>query len=455
MKTIHLIIILLVLFAFAALGNLYLTNHELLNRELLLPGDTKAKIWWVILGIFALGFLLNLVWTAGIETYRALKGLGASAATRAGQKLETRLREVRELMAHGQFTKARTQLGQILEDWPDNLGANFLRGEVLMKLGEGPEAIQHFEAMRSKFPALVEVRYQLADALVAGRRGDEALEILRKLAHDHPKLALRALRRLRAIHADAGRWEEALEAHKKLAGAFPAELNQAERAQGVALVFQVGLLKVDSDQFKEATQVFQQVIKEDPQFGPAYLSLGRCMILQDQEAQGLELWLEGFRATGEGAFLQEVEDYFIQSGRPEEGLALLRRVSASSEHATTAKFFLGKMHYRLEMLEEALDLFQEVRSQVVYSPILFFFMAKIHARRGRLEPALNEYRQLLRNLGILKMRYECAVCGHRSQEYGDRCESCSSWNSVHFLFKESELPEFPLRPESGSWILGA
>ena len=176
------------------------------------------------------------------------------------------------------------------------------------------------------------------------------------------------------------------------------------------------------------------------------------MILQDQEAQGLEILLEGFRKTGEGTFLQELEDYFIQLGRPEDGLALMRRVAATSRHSTTAKFFLGKMLYRLEILDEALDLFQEVRSQVVYSPILFFFMAKIHSRRARLDAALNEYRQLLRNLGILKLRYECAVCGHRTQDFSDRCDSCGSWNSSHFMFKESDLPEGPIRGESGSWM---
>jgi len=212
------------------------------------------------------------------------------------------------------------------------------------------------------------------------------------------------------------------------------------------------MLRVEADQFREAAQVFQQIVKEDPAFVAAYLSLGRCMVLQDQEAQGLEIWLEGFRATGEGALLQELEDFFIQSGKPEEGLAVLQRVAATSEHGTTAKFFLGKFYYRLEILDEALDLFQEVRSQVVYSPILFFYMAKIHARRGRLEQALNEYRQLLRNLGVLKLRFECQACGHKVQDYQERCESCGSWNSLHFLFKENDLSELNMRPETGSWL---
>ena len=165
----------------------------------------------------------------------------------------------------------------------------------------------------------------------------------------------------------------------------------------------------------------------------------------------MEIWLEGFRTTGEGAMLQEIEDYFIQSGKPEEGLSVLRRVAATSEFTTTAKFFLGKMLYRLEILDEALVLFQEVRAQVVYSPILYFFMAKIHARRGRMEQALNEYRQLLRNLGVLKMRYECSVCGHKSPDYADRCDACASWNCNHFLFKENEMPELHLRSETGPW----
>lgn len=455
MKLLNVLFIALIAFVLTSVVWFLIPNAAVLSADVSLGTDIQLKVSTLLIGVFLLGFFINILYNFVMEVRRAIKGLDASAATRAGQRLEVRLREVRELIAHGLVAQAKASLGKILEDWPENVGANFLRGEVLMKLGESAGAAQHYEAMRAKFPELMEVRYQLADALSAARRGDDAVEVLRKIANDKPKQALRALRRLRALHADGGRWEEALEAHKKLVSDFPAELNQAERAQGVALAYQVGLIKVDTDHFKEAVQVFQTIVKEDPSFIPAYLSSGRCMILQDQETQGVEIWLEGFRATGEGAFLQEIEDYYIQSGRPEDGLAVLRRVAATSEHATSAKFFLGKMHYRLEMLEEALELFQEVRAQVVYSPILFFFMAKIHARRGRLDQALNEYRQLLRNLGVLRLRFECSVCGHRSPDHADRCESCGSWNSIHFLFKESDLPDLPLRPESGQWILGA
>ncbi len=453
MKLLSFLFAILAIVLFIALGNIYLTNHDILNRTLVIYGDQRVQVWVVIVGVFTLGFVLNVMYTVVREVIRAVQGLNASAATRAGRRISVRILDARELMAHGLYGQAREALDSILLEQSDHAGAQLMRGETLLKLGDLEGAVKQFEALAKAAPTHCEARYQLAEALVANRNSEAAIGVLKKLAAEHPKQALKALRRLRALYGEAQRWDEALEIHKKLAQQFGSELSHGERAQGTALAYQVGLAKVDQDQFKEAAQTFQQVLKEDPAFIPAYLSLGRTMILQDQEQPGLEIWLEGFRATGEGAFLQEIEDYYIQMGKPEEGLSLLRRITATSQHATTAKFFLGKMLYRLEILDEALEQFQEVRSQVVYSPILFFFMAKIHSRRGRLDAALNEYRQLLRNLGVLKLRFECGICGHKTMDYTDRCESCSSWNSMHFLFKESDLPEAPLRPETGSgWL---
>jgi len=452
MRFINVIFIAIIAFALVSVGYVYVENHVVLSQEIVLIQDHRVRVTSLLIGVFLLGFILNLLYTGFMEIRRMVKNLNASAATRAGKRISAQLQDAREQIAHGLLTQARQSLEALLRERSNHLAASLLLGEVLLKTGEPDQAVKHLETLVTSEPELVEPQYLLADAYIASRNSSSAITLLKRLAGDHPKEALRALRRLRALYVESSHWEEALEIHKRLIGRFLSDLNQAERAQGVALTFQTGLLKVEADQFKEAAQTFQQVLKEDSSFVPAYLGLGRCMILQDQEAQGIEIWLEGFRTSGEGAMLQEIEDYFIQCGRPEEGLSVLQRVAATSEHQTTAKFFLGKMYYRLEILDEALELFKDVRAQVVYSPILFFFMAKIHARRGRMEQALNEYRQLLRNLGILKLRYECNVCSHRTTDYQDRCESCGSWNSVHFLFKENELSEVHLRPESGSWL---
>lgn len=451
MRLVNILFVLLIGAFLVWLGTVYINNPVFLTQVSLGNGVHISVLLLVVIVFFA-GLVLNVLYSGYMEIRRMVKNLNASAATRAGKRLSTLLREAEDAMAHGLLGEAQASCYAILKERPDHVPAGLLLSDALMKQGDTGAAVKHLEQLCLAHPDLVEPRYQLAEALVTARNAEGAATLLKQLAGDHPKQALRALRRLRALHVEAGRWEEALDVHKRLVSRFQSELNQAERAQGTALTFQVGLVKVEADLFKEASLIFQQVIKDDASFVPAYLALGRCMILQDQEPQGLEIWLEGFRATGEGALLQEIEDYFIQCGRPDEGLEVLQRVAATSAHQTTAKFFLGKMYYRLEILDKALELFQEVRAQVVYSPILFFFMAKIHGRRGRSEQALNEYRQLLRNLGVLKLRYECQVCGRRTPDFLDRCDACGSWNSIHFLFKENELSEIHLRPESGSWL---
>jgi lipopolysaccharide biosynthesis regulator YciM len=451
MRLVNILFVLLIGLFLVWLGSVYIHN-PVFSESVHLWNDVQISVLLLVVLVFFAGLVLNVIYSGYMEIRRMVKNFNASAATRAGRRISTLLQEARDLMAHGLLGQARETLEAILRERADHVPALLLMSDVLMKQGDTETAVKHLESLCLAQVDLVEPRYQLADALVAARNREGAINLLKQLAGDHPKSALRALRRLRALYVEGNLWEEALDVHKRLASRFQGELNQAERGQGVALQFQVGLQKVEADLFKDASLIFQQVLKEDASFVPAYLALGRCMILQDQEPQGIEIWLEGFRTTGEGALLQEIEDYFIQCGRPEDGLAVLQRVAATSAHQTTAKFFLGKMYYRLEILDEALVLFQEVRAQVIYSPILFFFMAKIHGRRGRTDQALNEYRQLLRNLGVLKLRYECSVCGRRTPDYLDRCESCGGWNSVHFLFKENELSETHLRPESGSWL---
>lgn len=298
--------------AFAGvLVNIYLDNYKIFHQSLTLYGNYQIRIGTLLLAVFLLGFFLNLLYNVYMGIRNMMRGLNASAATRAGKRISSQLQDARNLLSHGLTVQAREALEALLKERQDYTPASLLLGEVYLKQGDTDHAVKHLENLCLAKPELLEAKYQLAEALLASRDTEGAVTILKQIAGDHPKLALRALRRLRALHAEVGRWEEALEVHKRLMTRFQSELNQAERSQGTALLYQVGLTQVEADQYKEAAQTFQQVLKEDGNFVPAYLSLGHCMILQDQEAQGMGIWQEGFRTTGEGALLQEIEDYFI------------------------------------------------------------------------------------------------------------------------------------------------
>jgi tetratricopeptide (TPR) repeat protein len=257
MRLVNVFFFVLLAFVLFVLGNLYLTNHDLLIREVVIFGES-IKIQSVILLAFLLGFLLNVLYTGIMELVRLVRGLNDSADTRLVKRISERMQDARDLIAHGLPREAKEILETVLEQRKAHIPARILLGDILMKTGSPEEAVKVFESICHDDPDQVEARYQLAEALMAVRNPEASAEVLKKLAADKPKKALRAWRRLRAVHMEAQRWDEAMEAHKKLLASFPTELTQGEKAQGSALMYQVGMAKVEADQFKDAAQIFQQ-----------------------------------------------------------------------------------------------------------------------------------------------------------------------------------------------------
>src|ERR1039458_288955 len=69
MRLVNVFFIVLLLLVLMVLGNLYLTNHDLLVREVVLFGES-IKLQSVILVTFLLGFLLNVLYTGIMEVIR-------------------------------------------------------------------------------------------------------------------------------------------------------------------------------------------------------------------------------------------------------------------------------------------------------------------------------------------------------------------------------------------------
>ena len=73
MRLVNVFFFVLLAFVLFVLGNLYLTNHDLLIREVVIFGES-IKIQSVILLAFLLGFLLNVLYTGIMELVRLVRG---------------------------------------------------------------------------------------------------------------------------------------------------------------------------------------------------------------------------------------------------------------------------------------------------------------------------------------------------------------------------------------------
>ena len=157
------------------LANLYVSNFALFNREMVLYGDTQIRVWVFTLVVLAVGFLINLIYNGYAALRDMVKGLNASAATRMGRRVSSRLSDARALIAHGLLSKAKVMLEEMFTDHPDHEGTTMLYGDVLLKAGDGEAAAKHFQKFCLKHPDHVEARYQLAEALLASRNSDGAM----------------------------------------------------------------------------------------------------------------------------------------------------------------------------------------------------------------------------------------------------------------------------------------
>ena len=169
-----------------------------------------------------------------MEIIRLVRGLNDSADTRLVKRISERMQDARDLVAHGLPREAKVILDSILEQRKEHIPARILLGEILLKTGSADEAVKLFESLCEDEPDQIEARYQLAEALMACTEPDASLVVLKKLAADQPKKALRAWRRLRAIHMEGQRWEEALEAHKKLTTLFRQRAHPGREGPGLS-----------------------------------------------------------------------------------------------------------------------------------------------------------------------------------------------------------------------------
>jgi uncharacterized membrane protein YciS (DUF1049 family) len=110
MRLINMIFIAIIAFVLCSVGYVYVQNQGIMATGVKLWSPVEVKVSTLLIGVFLLGFILNLLYTGIMELRRLIRGFSASAATRAGKRLSSVLQEARELLAHGLPEQARPLL---------------------------------------------------------------------------------------------------------------------------------------------------------------------------------------------------------------------------------------------------------------------------------------------------------------------------------------------------------
>ena len=269
-------------------------------------------------------------------------------------------------------------------------------------------------------------------------RYEDAIEILENLSRHVPPVLESAVRKkLRKVYMDAGKWSLALAVQEQIVAAASTD-GDAKREGDLKTCIHYELARhmAGEGKSKDAASMLKMLVKDNREFICAWVLLGDTLRKLEEEDRALDAYKEGFEATMAGILLHRIEDVHLQRERPEDALAAVNQMRFRVSRDIIPRFFLGRLYYRLEMLEEAYQFLSNLKPQASRSAVLHYILGSIEDRLGKSGDAASSYRRAAVENPAIVHEYWCFSCHTPQKTWQDRCPQCKAWNSVEINFKE-------------------
>ena len=167
--------------------------------------------------------------------------------------------------------------------------------------------------------------------------------------------------------------------------------------------------------------------------------MGEILIHEGKTKDAVEILKKVYARTRSVILLHRLEELFLDQGEPSEIIRVYQEALQQDPQNPVLQFYLGKLYYRLEMLDESARTLASIGERIKSSPTFHYLLGRIHERKGDLGRAIDAYVSCLQQLELGTAEYVCRVCRERYPDWRDFCARCGSWNSVELDFEEEHL----------------
>jgi len=439
-RTFFMILVLLgVLWGIAAM---WTANRDVLGQPVVLWGDTTTTVAWLLVAFLATGVVGTVV-LGGAREFSLM--IERSRLRKAGRKYEEIEEEYsRGLVAvvEGRDDEALAHFRKVLE-WDSRHFNTLIKiGEVLRGQEKFGEAIEYHRKAHHLKEDSTRPLYALVDDYEARGELDQARVVLGKIiAVDKNSVA--AWRKLRSVQMKEGDWKKAQDAHDrvvKLSGPKEPQ-NSSDHQTGVGIRYEMASARLAEGKTREAIGLLRRIIKDHGNFIPAHVKLGQAFAKQGNEGEACQAWFAGFETTGSPIFLTVLEEHYLEREEPLAAIEALKHCIASCRNDTLPRFYLGKLYFRLEMLDDAQSVLSSLEGRASYAPTLHYLLGRIHERRRNHAEANAQYRWVIKDMDLVQLEYRCQACEETMMAWADRCPGCGEWQAIEVNFREEISPE--------------
>jgi tetratricopeptide (TPR) repeat protein len=241
---------------------------------------------------------------------------------------------------------------------------------------------------------------------------------------------LTALIRMRDLYQRLNNWEELYETQRRLlANPLTPSEQEVEHRKLSGFKYEFGRSLLEAGNYERARKIFRGVIKLDKDFIPAYLGLGEVYLEEGKTKEAAGLWEKAYKMTSSSLLLHRLEDLFLKQGEPGKAIEIYTQAVNWKPQDIALKFFLGKLYYRLEMVDESFNILSSVDWGDKDYPEVHKLLGNIFLRRGSLGLAASEFKKALGFKKQIIIAYVCSNCDLRTPDWSGRCPNCGKWNT--------------------------
>lgn len=328
--------------------------------------------------------------------------------------------------------EARDALEGVLVEEPEHLDALLRLGDIAASEENYQKALTYYQKALSLNPQNLEALFSIEKIMETTGRWADALNYVEEVLDIDPD-NLTALYRKRAILERDDKWDELVYLQKTILKHEHTERDrQREQMNLLGYKYEYGRHSLENGELEKAKKAFRTLLRIDRNFMPAYLGLAEVILREGESEDAVNFLEKSYEQTSSMIILARLEDLLISLGEPSRLIRLYKDHLSKNPQNYILRFFLGKLYYRLEMIDDAFETFTYVDAGAAAYPELHQLLGNLYLRRNQCERAVEEFKKAIDMKKALRLPYCCSTCRYSSQEWSGRCPSCNNWSTYQF-----------------------
>ncbi|MBM4138204.1 MAG: tetratricopeptide repeat protein [Nitrospira sp.] len=367
------------------------------------------------------------------QTAHVIVNWRSTRLVRRKEKLDTLHRDGTHAFMSRRIVEAITLFEKALAIDPNHVDSLLWLGNIYRSEENFSEAIRLHQHAHRVDERTIEILLELGKDLEGAKRYEEALQAYQKMLKIDPD-NLTAMIRKRDLNIKLEKWSEALEIQHRLAKArLPDPEKQAEQALLLGCMYEVGRQLLERGHSDKARRYFRGAIKKDRSFLPAYIGLGEILLHEGKMKDAVKILKKVYTKTRSVIILHRLEELLLDQGEPGEIIRVYQDAIQNDPQNPVLQFYLGKLYYRLEMIDEAFDQLSTIEGSQDHLLDYHKIMANLYLRKQQFEQAIIELKKALSFKKRVVVPYICTQCQYEATEWSGRCRHCTRWNTLTAL----------------------